>query len=316
MEAEKEKGSHSLACHAMRSLRRALRVLPRGFATFHDGALQLGGGGWDAEGAEPAVLRASRTRPARPAPATLGGVLRREKLAMAACHAALLYDGHPYGGYVRDLASGMPFEDVDICFDNAFSIRRFKDNLVTLLHRILGHAKHVFELLLVDKSRTPMPRRRRDMLAYTFTVHRHLLRWEGTVVRLDLTHLRHFEHCHRVPATLGSRLQWTPTEGITFMHCNASEDMRGSVDVEELCRLLAAGKDIPCFPACEQWSEMKEGTLDATQRYYDTKHRQLTQRGYTMLMPRGVALAGWRQLMRRSNDNWDRSDHDSLSDSD
>ena len=83
MEAEKEKGSHSLACHAMRSLRRALRVLPRGFATFHDGALQLAGGGWDAEGASPPCCARTRTRGAPGAPATLGGVLRREKLAMA-----------------------------------------------------------------------------------------------------------------------------------------------------------------------------------------------------------------------------------------
>ena len=210
---------------------------------------------------------------------------------------------------MRDLASGMPFEDVDICFDN-FSIRRFKDNLVTLLHWILGHAKHVFELLLVDKRERPCPAGG-GYAAYTFAVHRHL---RGRARSSAWT-----THCGPSTATAchaGVPPAWTPTVGITFMHCNASEDMRGSVDVEELCRLLAAGKDIPCFPACEQWSEMKEGTLDATQRYYDTKHRQLTQRGYTMLMPRGVALAGWRQLMRRSNDNWDRSDHDSLSDSD
>lgn len=309
--------SNSLACHAMRSLRRALRVLPRGFATFHDESLlRLGAGGWDAEGAEPDVLRAYACPPG--APATLAGVLRREKLAMAACHAALLYDGHPYGGYVREMASGKAFNDIDICFDNTSSICRFKASLVTVLHRILGHAKHMFEFALLEKSSTPMPRRRRGLQRYTFTVHRHTLRWEGTVIHLDLTHLRHFRHCHRVPATLGSRLQWTPT-GITFMQCSEGtplEEMSASVDVEELCRLLAAGKDIPCFPECMQWNDMQDEMLDATQRYYDTKHRQLGQRGYTMLMPRGVTLDAWRQLMHRSNDHWASSDHDSVSDSD
>ena len=292
---------HPLACHAVRALRTALRVLPRGFATFHDDSLlRLDGGGWEDEGAEPAVLRAYAHPPG--APATLAEVLRRERLAAAVCHAALLYHGHPYGGYVREMASGKPFRDVDICFDNACSISRFKANLVTLLHRILGHARHAFELMLIDKNKTPMPRRQRDLRRYAFTVHRHLLRWGDTSVHLDLTHLRNFRHCHRVPATLGSRLQWTPAEGITFMQCSEGtplEEMSASVDVEEVCRLLAAGKDIPCFLACAQWREMDECMHDATQKYYDNKHRQLTQRGYTLLRPRGMALAAWRRLVHR-----------------
>ena len=289
----------SLACQVVRNIRTTLRDLPRGFATFQDPALE--GDRW--QDLEPAALAGYGGDPG--GNATVRDVLRREKLAMAVCHAAHLYDGRPYGGYVREMHSGKPFRDVDICFETCHNIALFKHHLVCLLHRLLGDAKHAFELLMVTQKNDTMPLRRRPaQRAYTFTVHRHSIAWQGVEVRLDLTHMRHFRHCDRVPATMGSRLQWLPRGGGVTLMVHVGTHGRGSdcIDVGEICALLGAGKDIPCFPTHQEWAELHgDEPRNQMQKYYDRKHRQLQQRGYVFLTSRGIALARWRRVQQELN---------------
>ena len=286
----------SLACQVMRSIRCTLRDLPKGFATFQDPALEVEGSRW--QDLELFSLEGYAGVPG--GHAAVRDVLRREKLAMAVCHIAHIYDGRPYGGFVREMHSGKPFRDVDICFDTCRNISSFKHHLVCLLHRLLGDARHAFELLLVAKIHNSMPRQERSTRAYTFTVHRHALTWRNVEVGLDLTHMRHFRHCARVPATLGSRLQWRPRGGVTLMvHVGTQWREDDCIDVEEVLTLLGVGKDIPCFPTHQEWSELKHADgRDQMQRYYDQKHRQLKKRGYVFLPARGVTLARWRKAQQ------------------
>ena len=300
----------------MRNIRGTLRDLPRGFATFQDPALE--GDRW--RDLEPAALAGYAGVPG--GAAAVGDVLRREKLAMAVCHVAHMYDGRPYGGFVREMHSGKPFRDVDICFDTCHNISCFKHHLVCLLHRLLGDAKHAFELLMMTQKNEAMPHRERARRAYTFTVHRHALTWRDVEVLLDLTHMRHFRHCARVPATLGSRLQWRPRGGgVTLMKQVGTQwRVDDCIDAQEVCTLLGAGKDIPCFPTPKEWSELKHADgRDQMQSYYDRKHRQLKKRGYVFLPARGVSLARWRQVQQdlsTINLISDSESHESESDSD
>ena len=278
-----------LVCHAMQSLRRTLRVLPHGFATFD--RVEAGA----CAGLEAAVLGPYACRPHGGA-ADMAEILKREKLAMAVCHAALLLEGRPYGGYVREIHSGKPFKDIDIVFASCYAIQNFKGTLVPLLHRVLHQAMHAFELALVAKLDTPMPPR--NDVAYAFTVHKHQLTWEGVTLQLDLTHRRNLERCIRTPATLGSGLQWDLRGGITLAH-----PWNEIAEVSEVCALLSNGKDIPCFPTHEQWSQIDPIARRDTHQYYARKHAQLAKRGYTLLAARGITLDRWWDLARATPDS-------------
>ena len=279
----------SLTTHSVRALRQNLFQLPKGFATFHT----LGAGTRSA--LEPASIQQYGS-PGCKGPITMEHFIHRESLAMAVCHVSRLHHAEPYGGYIREMQSGKPFRDIDICFTNVRDIITFKAQLVSLLSLIFGEAKHKFELSMLSEHNMSMPKMAHRSGEYPFRVHRHTLKWDDVVVHLDLTHQQRMKSCTRIPATLGSSLIWTRL-GIQI---TMDQDLHLTADVAEVCALLAAGKDIPLFPSCQYWTQMEPASLTCTQSYYEIKHQHLQHRGYTLLASRGTTLKAWAEIHAKS----------------
>lgn len=206
----------------------------------------------------------------------LPALLRRDVLAMAVCRLAILQEGEVYGGFVRDMLSGLHWQDVDLCFLHRHSITRFKQTLSLFLELLLGIPAYSAQLLLCSVSGS-------------HGSHRYELRWRDVVVPVDIT-------CRStrpgtLPATLGSSLVWTHA-GLEWrpLDCDPSTTL---MSVPAMVALLQQGQDIVRCPTHGEWARMPVIDHPAAEAYRTAKTKELEKRGYTFVASHGLALASY-----------------------
>ena len=207
-------------------------------------------------------------------------IVRRDALAFALCRYAILQDGEVYGGFVREMLSGLHWKDVDLCFLHRKAIVRFKQTLGSFLELVFRIPAATIRRVLLDIVRCP---------EYGHTVHRHQLRWENMAVQVDITHIAARSLASHLPGTLGSSLTWDHS-GLRWrsLDCDPSSRL---MEVNEIVRLLRDGHDVQRFPTLGEWLRMDSSDARTMVMLYCTsKKEELEGRGYTMKYAHGVPL--------------------------
>lgn len=246
--------------------------------------------------------------------------LRRDLLAFLVCHHALLFHGEVFGGFVRDVFTGLPWHDVDLCFPSKEDILSFKRTLCPALQMLVGErAMGAMVLRLVRVAQHE---------GYG-VVHRHVLHWGDTTIPLDLTWLGDRGRFVSFPATIGSSLGWSLQQGLHVRNLPHSDVGNAVLTVDTIVDTLRSGRDQARFPSHWEWHALRrqyrdryeqrrnnhhpassdEDAHDAEQRVHETltrfqdtlvrKVKALQQRGLD-LMPQheGLRLQDWLDAQR------------------
>lgn len=175
--------------------------------------------------------------------------LRRDLLAFLVCHHALLFHGEVFGGFVREVFTGLRWNDVDLCFPSKEEILSFKRTLCPALQMLVGEraaGAMVLRLVRVAKHE-----------GYG-TVHCHVLHWGDTTIPLDITWLGDRGRFVSFPATIGSSLGWSLLQGLYVRNLPHSDVGSSILTVDTIVDMLRRGHDQPRFPSHWEWCVLRD----------------------------------------------------------